>query len=128
MSATNQPVDLYIDCVILSSFGSEFTFLRNVFRLTGIHMHHAESLEEADFLLTATGSTVLLADVAFADGTWKNALDLLRERHPIVAMLVIAELIDKPFLEELFTLGGCGIVWKEAFSIRGGQAIDPSGA
>lgn len=107
-----QPIDLYINCVVLSSFRSEFTFLQNVLRLTGIRMHHAESLDEADFLLTVTESTVLLVDVVFADGSWQNALNLLSNRYPLVTMLVLADPVDRPFLRDLFSLGACGIIWK----------------
>jgi DNA-binding NtrC family response regulator len=109
---TNQPLDLYIDCVVLTSFDSQFSFLRNVFRPSGIRMHHAESLEKADFLLTVTESTVLLADVTFVDGSWESALGLLRENYPLVTMLVIADRVDLPFLKDLFTRGACGVLWK----------------
>lgn len=105
-------VDLYINCVVLSSFRSEFTFLRNVFGFSGIRLHHAESLEEADFLLTATESTVLLVDVIFADGCWQSALDVLGDRHPLVSTLVIADPVDRPFLRDLYNRGACGVVWK----------------
>ena len=107
-----QPIDLYIDCVVLSSFHSEFTFLHNVFRPTGIRMHHAESLEQADFLLTVTESTVLLADAMFAGGSWQDALAILHDNHRLVTMLVIADPVDEPFLTELFNQGACGVVWK----------------
>jgi DNA-binding NarL/FixJ family response regulator len=107
-----QPIDLYINCVVLSSFRSEFTFLQNVFRLTGIRMHHAESLDEAAFLLTVTESTVLLADIVFADGSWQSALSLLRDSYPLVTMLVIADPVDRPFLRDLYGRGACGIIWK----------------
>jgi DNA-binding NtrC family response regulator len=106
------PIDLYIDCVVLTSFRSEFTFLRNVFARTGIRMHHADSLEQADFLLTVTDSTVLLSDVIFADGFWQGALSVLGDNHPLVTTLVIADPVDKPFLRDLFRRGACGIVWK----------------
>jgi DNA-binding NtrC family response regulator len=107
-----QPIDLYINCVVLSSFQSEFTFLQNVFRLTGIRMHHAESLDEADFLLTVTESTVLLVDTVFADGSWQSALSLIRDRFPLVTMVVIADPVDRPFLRDLYGRGACGIIWK----------------
>ena len=107
-----QPIDLYINCVVLSSFRSEFTFLRNVFRLTGLRMHHAESLDQADFLLTVTESTVLLSDTVFEGGTWQSALRLLRDNHSLVTMLVIADPVDWPFLGDLFDRGGCGVIWK----------------
>src|SRR5579862_3938897 len=46
-----QPIDLYVDCVVLTSFLSEIAFLRNVCKVSGIRIRHAESLDEADFLL-----------------------------------------------------------------------------
>ncbi|MGA3242225.1 MAG: hypothetical protein ABSG03_38725 [Bryobacteraceae bacterium] len=98
--------------MVLTSFRSEFTFLRNVFGRTGIRMHHAESLDQADFLLTATESTVLLSDVIFVDGFWQRALSVLGDSHPLVTMLVIADPVDRPFLGDLFKRGACGIVWK----------------
>jgi DNA-binding NtrC family response regulator len=101
-----------IECVVLTSLGSEFTFLRNVYRFAGFRMHRAESLSEADFLLTVTGSTVLLSDVAFAGGSWREAVSLLDESHPLVTMLVIADSIDRPFLGDLFSRGACGAIWK----------------
>lgn len=107
-----EPIDLYIDCVVLSSFHSEFTFLQNVFRPSGIRMHHAESLDQADFLLTVTESTVLLSDVVFAGGFWHSALSLLGDRHPLATMLVVADSIDHPFLGDLFNHGACGVIWK----------------
>src|ERR1700678_3220098 len=112
LARKGRTTDLYIDCVVLSSFHSEFTFLRSVLGFSGIRTHHAESLGEADFLLTVTESTVLLVDVIFADGYWQSALRLLGERYPLVGMLVIAEPIDGPFLEELFNRGAFGGLWK----------------
>jgi len=104
-------IDLRVDCVVLSSFSSEFTFLRNVYA-PAIRMHHAESVDQADFLLTVTESTVLLSDAAFAGGSWRDALGLLNAHHPVVAMLVIADAVDQPYLGDLFSRGACGVIWK----------------
>jgi len=75
-------------------------------------MHHAECLDQADFLLTVTESTVLLSDVVFEGGSWQSALRLLRDSHPLVTMLVIADSVDWPFLRDLFDRGACGVIWK----------------
>jgi DNA-binding NtrC family response regulator len=107
-----QPIDRFIDCVVLSSFEGECSFLRNVFRTAGIRVHHAESVIEADFLLTVTGSTVLLSDVIFEGGYWQGALGLLTKGHPLVTMLVIADPVDRPFLGDVFVRGACGVIWK----------------
>jgi DNA-binding NtrC family response regulator len=107
-----QPTDYFIDCVLLSSFEGESSFLRNVFRTAGIRVHHAESISEADFLLTVTGSTVLLSDVIFEGGYWHSALGLLGKGHPLVTVLVIADPVDQPFLGDVFSRGACGVIWK----------------
>jgi DNA-binding NtrC family response regulator len=109
---TNRSMDRLIECVVLTSFHSEFTFLKNVFRYARIQMHHADSLDNADFLLTVTGSTVLMADVLFADGDWESALRMLSQNHPLKAMLVIAERLDRPYLQNVFDRGACGVLWK----------------
>ncbi|MGA7238167.1 MAG: hypothetical protein WBY44_20950 [Bryobacteraceae bacterium] len=107
-----QPIDQFIDCVLLSSFEGESSFLRNVFRTAGIRVHHAESISEADFLLTVTGSTVLLSDVIFEGGFWHSAFGLLDKGHPLVPMLVIADPVDRPFLGDVYSRGACGVIWK----------------
>jgi DNA-binding NtrC family response regulator len=104
--------DYFIDCVVLSSFEGESSFLRNVFRTAGIRVHHAESISEADFLLTVTGSTVLLSDVIFAGGYWQCALDVLCRAHPLVTTLIIADPVDREFLGDVFSRGACGVIWK----------------
>jgi DNA-binding NarL/FixJ family response regulator len=37
---------------------------------------------------------------------------MIREHHPMVSMLVMADPVDGPFLEGALNLGICGIVWK----------------
>ena len=101
-----------IQCVLLTSFESEFSFLRNVLWTAGVRVHHAESLEEADFLLTVSGSTVLLSDAIFDGGYWQAASGLLQRSHPLVTMLVIAEPADRAFVGDVFAHGACGIIWK----------------
>ncbi len=102
----------YIDCVFLTCFDSDFDFLANVLPGSAIRMHRAETLEQADFLLTVTGGTVLLADVAFLDGYWDEAADMLARSHPLVAFLVIADEVDRQFVSEAPHRGACGVLWK----------------
>ena len=101
-----------IQCVLLTSFDAEFSFLRSVLRFAGIRVNRAESLEEADFLLMVTGATVLLSDVAMAGCSWRCAMERVRDFHPLVAMLLIADPVDEPFIQDAFTLGACGVLWK----------------
>lgn len=107
-----KPPAASIDCVVLTSFESEFTFLKSVFRFAGFRMHHAENLEQADFLLIATEATVLLSDVVAADCSWQDVSERLSDYHPLVALLLIADPVDEPFVQDVYTLGGCGVLWK----------------
>ncbi len=55
----------------------------------------------------------MLCDVIFDGGYWHAALDLIaRSHHPLVTMLVIADPVDRPFLDGVFARGACGIIWK----------------
>jgi len=101
-----------IDCVVLTAFDSEFTFLRNICGRVGIRMHHASTLEQADFLLMATEAGVLISDAAGVDCSWHNALELIGERYPLVAMLVVADPLDAPFVRDACRSGVCGVLWK----------------
>jgi len=101
-----------IDCLLLTDFDSEFAFLKNVCGRLGIRMHHANTLEQADFLLMATEATVLVSDVTLADCSWRCALHLIGGRYPLTAMLVLADPVDRPFLQQASSLGVCGIIWK----------------
>jgi DNA-binding NarL/FixJ family response regulator len=108
------PVDDRIDCVFLTCFRSDFSFLATVLYYSRIRMHRAETLDEADFLLTVTASTVLLSEMTFLDGSWREALGMASEVHPHVAALVVADPVDRPFLSDrdAYALGACGILWK----------------
>ncbi len=110
-----------IECVYLTCFCSEFAFLATVLQYSGIRMLHADSLDEADFLLTVTGAGTFLCDVTFADGTWRDALYMAAQTHRHTASLIVAEPVDKPFLSDAFTRGACAVLWKP-FNFT--QAID----
>jgi DNA-binding NarL/FixJ family response regulator len=101
-----------IEAVFLTCFRTECLFLSTVLQYSRIRVHRAETLEEADFLLTATGGTVLLSDLLFLDGAWHDALRMAAETHPLTGCLVVAERTDWHLLEELYMLGGCGALWK----------------
>ncbi len=77
-----------------------------------IRLHRAETVEQADFLLTVTDGTVLLTDVAFLDGCWDDAIDMLAQFHPLVASLVIADEVDRQFVSEAPNRGACRVFWK----------------
>lgn len=100
------------DCVVLTAFEPDFNFLRNILRFARFRVHRAETLEELDFLLIATGATVLLSDTLMPTCTWRCAASLIGDRHPHVAMLVMAHNVDAPYLQDAFFRGLCGIIWK----------------
>lgn len=107
-----------IDCVYLTCFRSEFSVLAIILHYSGIGMHRAETLDEADFLLTVTGGTVLLSDVTFLDGSWHDALLMARRMHPLVGSLVVADPVDGPSLMDVYELGACGSLWKPVDASR----------
>jgi DNA-binding NtrC family response regulator len=101
-----------IDCVFLTCFDSVFDFFANVLLGSGIRMHRAETAEQADFLLTATGGTVLLSDTAFPSGSWADAIEMLAQFHPLVASLVIADRADRQVVPEATERGAFGVLWQ----------------
>lgn len=101
-----------IHCVYLTCFGFAFDVLATLLPATRIRMHRAETLEQADFLLTVTGGTVLLSDVLYLDGSWEHALDMLARTHPLVAFLLIADEVDRPFVSAAPDCGACAVLWR----------------
>lgn len=102
----------HIHCVHLTCFANDFAFLSSVLYYSRIRLHRAETLDQADFLLTVANASVLLSDVTFLDGSWRDALQMVSEIHPHVAALVVAEAVDRPFLLDTEDYGVCGILWK----------------
>ena len=100
------------DCVILTALESEFSFLKSTLLFAGFRAHRAETLEELDFLLIATGAKVLLSDTLTPTCTWRCAAGLIAGRHPYVAMLLIAEPVDAAYLTDAYARGVCGVIWK----------------
>ena len=101
-----------IECVYLTCFRPEFTSLAIVMQYSSVRMLQAESLDEADFILTVTGAGVFLTDVTFPDGNWRDALRMAAEMHPHAASLIAAEPVDAPYLTGAGELGACGVLWK----------------
>jgi DNA-binding NtrC family response regulator len=115
-----EPVTNRIECVFLTCFRSDFSFLATVLYYSSIRMHRADTLDEADFLLTVTSSTVFLSDTRFLDGSWRESLRMVSEVHPHVAALVVADAVERPFLSDadVYALGACGILWKPLWMDR----------
>jgi DNA-binding NtrC family response regulator len=113
-----KPADPSVGCsfgisgVFLTCLRDDFDFFSILLRYADIRLFRAETVEQADFLLTVTGSTVLLCDPVFLDGSWQNALDMVAYLHPKVASVVIAEAVDEPFVSGAPERGVCAILWK----------------
>lgn len=101
-----------VECVFLTCFRPEFTTLARVLQYSGLRLERAESVDEADFLLTVTAATVLVSDVTFPDGTWRDTLHMAAEMHPLVAPAIAAEPADWPFLADAYDRGACDVLWK----------------
>jgi DNA-binding NtrC family response regulator len=59
-----------------------------------IDIHHSTGLEDAKARLTATRSCVLLTDVVFERGTWRDALQMTA-LLPRTALVVVSRLLDE---------------------------------
>lgn len=101
-----------LHCVFLSCFRSNIEFLQHLLSFSGIRIHRADTLEQADFLLTVTGSTVLISDTIFLDGAWQDALDMLLSLHTRVSFVVAADPVDSGFIADAIDCGACAIVSK----------------
>jgi DNA-binding NarL/FixJ family response regulator len=100
-----------IEAVVLTEFDDRFAFLRNTLGLVGMRVWQARNLYESDFLLTVTGATVLLSDVAVVDCSWHAAVDLLRADHPSTSMIIVADPVDRDYIEPAFEVGVWGVLW-----------------
>jgi len=101
-----------IHCVFITCFSHDIEFFQRLLLYSEIRFHRAETLDEADFLLTVTGSKVLISDTVFLDGSWEDALDMLLHVHPRSSFLVAADPIDLKFVGDAINRGACAILWK----------------
>ncbi len=101
-----------VDCVVLSCFEHEFLFFASMLVPARIRLHRAETIEMADFLLLATGGTVLLTDTTFLDGSWKDAAEMVESVHPLVAVLLHADRADYAFLSDAREEGALDVLWR----------------
>jgi DNA-binding NtrC family response regulator len=92
-----EPRNFGIECVFLTCYNSDFEVLAVFLRQFGIHMHCAETLEKADFLMTVTDATVLVSDPTFGDGSWQEAAGMIESFHPGAALVVVADEKDSEF-------------------------------
>ena len=84
-----------IKCVFLTAAEKDFREAVGVLRTARITLHHAASLEQAGFQLVRTHAGVLLTELKFLDGGWKDALKMLSASHPRVALVLAASQADE---------------------------------
>jgi DNA-binding NtrC family response regulator len=113
-----------IDCVVLTCFQDEWRTIATLLRYGGVRSHCAETTEQADFLLTVTGSTVLFSDVMFLDGSWVDALRMCAHLHPCVLTFVIADFVDRAFVSDAPDHGACGTLWKPLSILKTQKLIE----
>ena len=101
-----------IHAAFLTCFGYDFELYAGLLYHSQIRLHRAETLDQADFLLSVTPATVLLSDTLFLDGTWQDALELVHQVHPRVRFLVVADPVDRGFVAGALSRGACDVLWK----------------
>lgn len=101
-----------ITCVFLTPSEQEFDALRRLLAPTTIRIHHAATLEQARFTLTATRTAVVLTEIAFPDGDWKDAKDMLAQLVPRVELVVAALHADEGFWLDVLDGGAYDLVLK----------------
>lgn len=79
-----------IKCVFLTSRESEFRAAAAILSSTRIFLHHAATLEQAEFQLARTRARVLLTELKFPDGSWEDAVDMLLYSYPQAALVLAA--------------------------------------
>jgi DNA-binding NtrC family response regulator len=100
-----------VDCVFLSCFDHNALFLASMLGQGGIRLHRAHTAEMADFLLLATRGTVLVSDTTFLDGSWEDALAMIRTFHPLVATVICADQVDSEFVARAQERGAFAVLW-----------------
>ncbi len=101
-----------IDCVFLSCFEHDVRFYAGLLAHSGIRLHRADTLEMADFLLLAASGSVLLLDPVFLDGSWEDALLMMRRVHPLVASILCADPVDRRFVSGAGECGAVEVLWR----------------
>lgn len=97
------------DCVFLTSSEPQLQAVSRLLPRAGIRIHHAAILEQAEFLLGVTRATVLLTEAEFLDGTWEEAIGMLRS-HPEVALVVTSALADEGFWVDALERGAYDLI------------------
>jgi len=98
--------------VFLTPFSPDAETVSRELACTSMRVHHATSLAQAENLLELTQAHVLVAETIFAGGNWEDAVELLSERHPNVALVVTAAHADERLWAEAINRGAYDLIPK----------------
>src|SRR5579862_2902561 len=104
--------ELRIECVYLTPTEHEFRLAARLLSNTTISLHHAATLEQANFQLSRTRAKVLLTEVRFPDGGWENALEMLADSFPNVPLVLAASDADEHLWIRVLERGAFDLVVK----------------
>jgi DNA-binding NtrC family response regulator len=104
--------ELRIQCVYLTPTEHEFRVAARLLSGSAISMHHAATLEQADFQLARTRAKVLLTELHFPEGVWEDALEMLSESFPQVALVLAASDADEHLWIRALERGAFDLVMK----------------
>jgi len=82
-------------CVYLTSSIPAADLASRMLEAAQIHIHRSTGLDDAKALLKATRSHVLLTDVAFEKGSWRDALRMARLLPLRTALVVVSRVADE---------------------------------
>ncbi len=83
-----------IHCVYLTTQAREAEVVAWLVAPRRIEIYRASSVREASDLLAQFGGRVLLSETSVAAGGWTDALRMVRQEHPEVAMVVALAFFD----------------------------------
>jgi DNA-binding NtrC family response regulator len=99
-------------CVFLGCSWEDYQLASGLLHAAHICVHRAGSLEQADSLLGTGDSRVLLTEVAFPGGTWRDALAMTARHGRNVVLVVTAALADERFWLDVLDQGAYDLILK----------------
>jgi DNA-binding NtrC family response regulator len=101
-----------IDAVFLTPSVVEFEKAWLALKTASIRLHPAATVEQAQSLMVATDSRVLLAEVGSINGGWERAAEMVGRLRPPRALVVVGTLIDEHFWISALERGAFDVVRK----------------
>jgi DNA-binding NtrC family response regulator len=104
------------ECVLLTASRTEFETFSALAAQSGIRVHHAGRLKQADALLAETQALVLITDQRFTEGTWKQAGELIQSAHPLVSLVLVMDNSDESFWIDALEQGAYDVLVRPFFA------------